>query len=62
MRKLYIQVIQKEVLKHVQGRSETGMHMSVEHFSLLQNIYHLHTDFSKEFKGIIKGLVQNCWN
>lgn len=48
MRKVYAQVIQKEVLEHVHSRSETGMHMSVErHSSLQQNIDHLHTQFSK---------------
>lgn len=55
MRKVYAQVIQKEVFKHVHSRSETGMHMSVEqHSSLQQNIDHLHTVF-KIVQGNNKG-------
>lgn len=63
VRKVHAQIIQKEGFKHVHGRSETGMHTSVEwHFLLQWDIEHLHTDFSKWFKGLIMGLVQNCWN
>lgn len=55
--------IQKEAFKHVHDRSETEMHTSAEWHSLLQQgIDHLYIDFSKWFKGIIMGLVQNCCN